>query len=343
MQSYDTWVVTISETNIHSSPDLGAPIILDAPNQSWFPLLAHSGKWIQIQISNNQTGWIADWMVQTKNTDEQLQIVNTKTDMLMYDGPDQEFSSSGTAHLETPLIPLEVQGKWVHILVQQSGTSGCIPTDLVLWKTEEKRSIPASTPQGKLPLEGKTLVVDPGHGGSDTGAMEMRAGHKIYERDINLAVAEDLGAKLRAAGAHVVLTRDSNDQSVSLADRVKISNDTHADAFISIHQNQYQKNPSVSGTLTYYFNSEPSKTLARDIEDQSLASLHSKEWKDQTNQDELYVLHHNTRPAVLIEGCFLSNAKELANSITPVYQENLASGIYHGVLKYFGKYTGEGK
>jgi N-acetylmuramoyl-L-alanine amidase len=341
MKSSDTWVVTNSVVNVHSSPDLDAPIVLEAPNQSWFPLLTHSGKWMQIQLGNNQTGWVADWMVQTKNTDEQLQIINTKTDMLMYDGPDQDFLSNGTAHLNTPLIPLEVKGTWVHILSEQTGETGWIPSASALWKSEQNHLISASAKLADLPLNGKTIVVDPGHGGSDIGA--TGTGKKIYERDINLAVAEVLAVKLRAGGAHVVLTRTSNDQYVSLADRVKISNDTHADAFISIHQNQYQKDPSVSGAITYYFNSTPSKTLARDIEDQSLAALHSQEWKDQINQDELYVLDHNTRPAVLIEGCFLSNAKELANSITPDYQENLASGIYHGVLEYFGKYTGEGK
>lgn len=335
-KSYDTWVITNSMTNVHSSPALEAPIILEAPNQSWFPLIAHSGKWLQVQLGNNQTGWIADWMAQTKNTNDQLQIVKTKSDMLMYNGPDQAFLSSGTAHLDTPLFPLEVKGAWVRILAQQTGITGWIPAHSVIWKSVENHLNSASVSQTDLPLNGKTIVVDPGHGGSDTGAIGTEK--KIFERDINLAVAEVLAAKFKAAGAHVMLTRNSNDQFVSLADRVRISNESHANAFISIHQNQYQKDPSVTGVITYYFNSTESKTLASDIEDQSLASLHSQEGKGEINQNELYVLDHNTRPAVLIEGCFLSNTKELANSILPEYQENLASGIYHGVLVYFGKY-----
>jgi N-acetylmuramoyl-L-alanine amidase len=335
-KSYDTWVITNSVTNVHSSPASEAPIILEAPSQSWFPLLVHSGKWVQIQLGNNQTGWIADWMTQTKNTNDQLQIVNTKADMLMYNGPDQAFLSSGTAHLNTPLFPLEIKGEWVRILAQQTGSTGWIPVNSVIWKPEENNLNSVSVSQTDLPLDGKTIVVDPGHGGSDAGAIGV--GKNIFERDINLAVAEVLAAKFKAAGAHVILTRNTNDQFVSLADRVRISNESHADAFISIHQNQYQKDPSVTGAITYYFNSTESKTFASDIEDQSLASLHSQEGKGEINQNELYVLDHNTRPAVLVEGCFLSNMKELENSILPEYQENLASGIYHGVLNYFGKY-----
>ena len=346
MKGYTTWVVTNKVGEVRSDPSNNAPILLKAPKQSYFPLLHHSGKWSQILLGNNETGWIADGSVQKKTTSNQLQTVSIKANTKVYTGPDKTFQSKESTRSDTPYIPLEVGGQWVHIRSVNSGQSNWVPADSVTWNTKNRNLlptsvavIPASTPQKTLPLKGKTIVVDPGHGGVDTGA--IGTAKPINERDINLAVANVLVDKLKAAGAQVILTRSTNKEYVSLPDRVKISNEKHADMFISIHQNQFQKDPSVNGTITYYYNAAKSKALARNIESQAISSLHGKDGGNQINQEELYVLDHNTRPAVLVEGCFLSNVKELKNSLLPVFHENLSSGIYHGILQYLGKYPGE--
>jgi N-acetylmuramoyl-L-alanine amidase len=341
IRSYDQWIMTNSVSNIRTEPSLTAPILLQVPAQSWFPVLGHEGQWDQIRLGNEQTGWIADWIVQKQKNPQQLQLVDVKWNTPKYAGPDLSFSSTGTANPTFTYLPREVCGDWVHLLTVDTGSSVWVPTQSVVWgygtvsiPTIQASSISDPPSQTELPLQGKTIVLDPGHGGADTGAIGTVL--PVYERDINLAVARVLASKLEAAGAHVILTRTTNNQFVSLADRVKISNDNHADVFISIHQNMYPEDPSVTGTITYYYNEASSKTLAKDIEEQALASLQSRESKEQMNQEELYVLHHNQQPSILIEGCFLSNPDEAENSILPAYQEKLASGIYHGVLKYFG-------
>jgi N-acetylmuramoyl-L-alanine amidase len=182
-----------------------------------------------------------------------------------------------------------------------------------------------------LPLAGKTIVVDPGHGGIDTGAIAKIK--PVYERDVNLASAQVLVNKLKAGGAHVIMTRTGNDQFVSKAQRVQISNDNKADVFVSIHQNMYQKDPTISGMITYY-DSANSKRLANEIEIATSKQLNSRHEDKHVEKEQLYVLKHNRRPSVLIEGCFLSNPSELAASLLPAYQEKLAAGIYEGIVAF---------
>jgi N-acetylmuramoyl-L-alanine amidase len=341
IRSFDQWIMTNSVSNIRTEPSLTSPILLQVPAQSWFPVLKHEGQWDQIRLGSDQTGWIADWIVQTQKNPQQLQLVDVKWNTPKYAGPDLSFSSTGTANPTFTYLPKEVCGNWVQLLTVDTGSSVWVPTQSVVWgygtvsiPTVRASNISDPPMQTEQPLQGKTIVLDPGHGGADTGAIGTVL--PVYERDINLAVARVLESKLEAAGAHVILTRTTNEQFVSLADRVRISNDNHADVFISIHQNMYPEDPSVTGTITYYYDEASSKTLAKDIEEQALASLQSRETKEQMDQEELYVLHHNQQPSILIEGCFLSNPDEAENSILPTYQEKLASGIYHGVLKYFG-------
>lgn len=347
MKSYRQWAITNQAGDIHSEPNADSPIILKAPDQSSFPLIARSGQWIEIQLGSLETGWIEKDSVETKNTDGQYQTVNLKGDTTMYDGPDQTFQAMGTAQSSFPYFPQEVGGQWVQVLSTKTGQIYWVSADSVVWGGTARNllpsapAIPASAQQTDSLLKGKTIVVDPGHGGKDTGAIGLLK--PVYERDVNMAVALVLANKLKAAGAHVILTRHSNDEFVSLAERVKLANENKADLFISIHQNQYPKDPSVNGTITYYYNTAKSKPLAEVIEKQAISSLNGNESQSEITQDKFYVISQNTRPAVLVEGCFLSNEEDLNNSILPDYQENLSSGIYHGILEYFGIYSADGK
>lgn len=109
-----------------------------------------------------------------------------------------------------------------------------------------------------------TVVIDPGHGGEDTGA---KGPGGTLEKDLVLAVARDLATRLRGAGLHVVLTRKS-DVFVPLEERTAIANDARGDLFLSIHANA-SRDDSVRGTETYF--------LALDASDDSAASVASRE------------------------------------------------------------------
>ncbi|HJV46042.1 MAG TPA: N-acetylmuramoyl-L-alanine amidase [Bacillota bacterium] len=333
---FDSWIgVTSSVANIRTEPNINAPILLKAPGKSWFPVISHEGKWYKIQVGLEQTGWISDGIVQAKSVSNQLQLIKVKAETPLFTGPDLAFRSTGKTSEMIIFLPLLVNGNWVKIVSTKTGEISWITKDQISWEYGQS-SVPHSMDaESNGILKGKTIIIDAGHGGKDEGAIGVK--RLIRESDVNLAVANVLEQKLTAAGAKVILTRRINDQYVSLADRVKISNDNHADLFISIHQNMYLPDPKVKGVKTYYYNEDLSKELSQDIESQFVSPVPTgSKTNVMTYQDALYVLDQDERPSVLVEGCFLSNSSELERSIYPEFHERLSTGIYHGILQYYG-------
>lgn len=198
--------------------------------------------------------------------------------------------------------------------------------------------------EGKNPtaylLLGKTIVIDPGHGTPDTGAIGP-SGTK--EKDNNLAIAQDLAVDLKNVGANVILTRN-NDYSPAytnfntkndLQSRVDTANNNHADLFVSIHNDSWS---SASGTATYYSKDNPqaakSLQLAQAI--QSSVSKNLGTLNRGVIEDTLYVVHHTTMPAVLVEVAFISNPVEEKELADVAFRQKAADGIQTGILNYYG-------
>jgi len=144
------------------------------------------------------------------------------------------------------------------------------------------------------------VIIDPGHGGSDPGALA----EGVSEKKVNLEIAARLYLLLLDNGYQVKLTR-SCDEFKGLYERVKIGKDFKADIFISIHANFF-KDSKVEGIETYYGPWEGS-----------------------------YVLGHNVVPAVLIETGFLSNKFERLLLEDKHYQKSIVYSILFGIDKYF--------
>jgi N-acetylmuramoyl-L-alanine amidase len=339
------WIRMKATTEIRTEPDPSKPDLLIVTANEVLPVLQQAGDWIEVGLNADQHGWIRKNEATTISVPaEDTQLLKVPENTSVYLGPDESFDQAYRLKATTSLIPKMVSGKWIEVAEQKDGKPLWVQTSQAEWTYGEQPAKEAWSqdvqalssaikPKQKLPLEGKTIVVDPGHGGSDPGA--IASGKPVYERDINLAAAQVLANKLRSAGANVIMTRTSNDQTVSLEQRAKISNDNIADVFVSIHQNMYRQDPSISGTITYY-DSPNSKLLAEKIEAATTGQLSSDQGQqnEQIEKEQLYVLKHNTRPAVLIEGCFLSNPSELSASLLPSYHEKLAAGIYRGILSY---------
>lgn len=198
---------------------------------------------------------------------------------------------------------------------------------------------PATIKAGEspLPLKGKVITLDPGHGGS-TGA---RGPGGTYEDDNNLAIAFKLKYKLEAAGAKVIMTRTS-DREAYLADRpwidpleaiVTMSSEGGADLFISIHNN-WSYNSSARGIGTYYMPEKGTEWLASVIQDELIKATKSHSWG--IIPAGFYVLRNAKAPAVLVEIGFISNWEDEQLLLTDWYRGRVAEGLYNGVLKYFG-------
>lgn len=180
--------------------------------------------------------------------------------------------------------------------------------------------------QEKTPL----VVIDPGHGGEDEGA--SREG--VMEKDINLQLALLLSSKLQAMGIDTVLTREDDGTQPSLEERVGLAEDSHADIYISIHQNACEDGSAEGFEVWYGEKDEDSRRLAQLINMGILEKTDAKE-RETVEGDALYVLRENTVPACLIETGFLSNGRERDALNDPEYQDKMAEGIAWGIQYYF--------
>lgn len=183
---------------------------------------------------------------------------------------------------------------------------------------------------------GRLVVIDPGHGGSDTGAISKING--LVEKDLNLALSKSLRAALIARGWHVKLTRESdvdvyapNDSAHDeLQARDDIANSAGARLFISMHTNSFTSS-SLNGTTTYYFNPS-SYPLAQAIHARLAATLPTKD--DGIRKENFYVIHHTPLPSVLIETAFLSNPGDATLLASPGFLAKIVSAIADGVGDY---------
>lgn len=201
---------------------------------------------------------------------------------------------------------------------------------IVIKRIRPKKSFSLPSPDIIIPkIHGKSeVVLDPGHGGSDYGA--IRCG--INEKDINLDVAKRVEAILESRGVSVTMTR-GNDCSVSLEDRTIICSNQTPDLFVSIHVNSSIK-PEITGVETHYYH-QNSLNLAQTIHASMMSVIRSRDRG--LFKSRFYVINHTTTPSVLVEMGFLSNDNERCELISEKRKQQTAEAIANGILKYLNK------
>lgn len=180
----------------------------------------------------------------------------------------------------------------------------------------------------------RLIVLDPGHGGSDSGAL----GNGLVEKDLTLDIARRLRTVLIARGWQVMMTRDSdvdvyapNDSArEELQARCDVANRAGARLFVSIHINSFTS-PDMQGTTTYYY--KPGDEHFADVVDQRLiATLGTQD--DGARRENYYVIRHTTMPAILVETAFLSNSSDANRLRQPSFRQNVAQAIGEGITTY---------
>lgn len=189
-------------------------------------------------------------------------------------------------------------------------------------------------------VAGRTVLIDPGHGGRDPGAV---AASGLLEKDITLGVALHLERLLQRAAVNVVMTRrddrdlsDANATSKKVQDlsrRVALGKTSDADVFISIHGNSFPS-PAWSGAQTFHFpNRSDDKWLAEKIQERLRLQLGPN--RRQAAAADYYVLRESAMPSVVVEVGFLSHPRESELLGTQAYQMRVAEAIYMGIIDYF--------
>jgi len=199
-----------------------------------------------------------------------------------------------------------------------------------------------------LPLSGKTIALDAGHGGPDGGA-ESKDG--VIEKDINLAITLQLRDYLQQAGAIVIMTREtdtdladpgtkgySKRKTQDLHNRADLTNDKKADMFLSVHLNSIPSQKWRGAQTFYYPNNPNNSNLATLIQNELKKNLENTDRIAKEADKTVYLLKTLTIPSALVEVGFLSNPDEARLLASEQYQRKVAASIYQGVLRY---YSGE--
>jgi len=187
---------------------------------------------------------------------------------------------------------------------------------------------------GTPPNGSKLIVIDPGHGGSDSGAL----GNGLVEKTLTLDIAQRLKTLLVAQGWTVRMTRE-RDVDVARANaadaeelqaRVDVANLQNARLFISVHINSFPTQ-QLNGTMTFYTKGID-KPLADAVQRDLIPLLGTKD--DGVRAGRLYVTRRTTMPAILVETGFISNAGDAALMRSSEFLQNVAQGIANGVRDY---------
>jgi N-acetylmuramoyl-L-alanine amidase len=168
-----------------------------------------------------------------------------------------------------------------------------------------------------------TVVLDAGHGGIDKGARGIDGS---LEKKYALDTAKRVERGLKRNGYRVIMTR-RGDYFVPLPTRVAMSNRQRGAVFVSIHYN-WARRSSAYGTETFHYSSR-SYPLAANIQ-RELSRLSNNRG---VKRARFHVLRNNARPAVLVEGGFLSNPSEARKIRSPFYRQRLADAIVRGIIK----------
>lgn len=239
---------------------------------------------------------------------------------------------------------------WVYFLPRKKFKNGVISLVLIclliLFLAGFRNYLPAIQATA---AKGVIVVIDPGHGGIDGGVCR---GDDLLEKDINLAIAKQLGYLLHKKGYAVQLTReidkDVSDLLPNGADtrhrrdvhgRAKFINDSDGDLFVSIHVNSCE-DPYTRGAITFFTESDPqSEALAQAIQNRLNTVTRAKPqageyFHENTRTGDFYLLLHTDIPGVIVEVGFITSPSDKKLLATKSYRNKLAEAICAGIESY---------
>jgi N-acetylmuramoyl-L-alanine amidase len=178
----------------------------------------------------------------------------------------------------------------------------------------------------RLPRGRIVVMIDPGHGGKDPGAIGING---LQEKNVILPISQQVAALLEQQGIQVILTR-RDDYFVDLPSRVEMARRANVNLFVSIHANAIGNRPDVNGLETYYYSN--GERLAQTIHNSILQSIDIRDRR--VRQARFYVLRNNPMPAVLVEVGFVTGVQDNPRLATATYQNQMAQAIARGILQY---------
>ncbi|MGD9567327.1 MAG: N-acetylmuramoyl-L-alanine amidase [Sedimentibacter sp.] len=306
--------------NIREKSSLNSNVLTQGSKYESYTVTGESNGWYEIKLSDGKKGYVAGWLTAyNKNYyfEGSLGYKKTKEDLNLRSGPS----------LKHEKVKVLEKGSFVNVISSEDGWDKIITNEgIVGWCASDYL-------KQDTPLTGKTILLDPGHGGKDPGSISYSG---KFEKYVNLEVAFKLKDILESMGASVYLTRTS-DIYITNKERGRMADKLNTDILLSIHHNSLN-NSDYFGLSTYYNTikyKEPTQgyNLAEAIYLNAITI--SGVYRDGILDRNYEVLRETNTPAALIEIGFMSNPQEEMNIHNGSFQDIMTEKIAEGIVDYF--------
>ncbi|WP_168177384.1 N-acetylmuramoyl-L-alanine amidase [Vagococcus zengguangii] len=323
--------VNTDETNLRAKADIDSDVVTKVKKDTTVLITNEANGWSQVEV-DGKSGWIFSDLLTITDTSKPDSSKDSQTSSIktVY-GRQDEVKIRQEASIDGAVLEIVNFGKPIEVVAEQNdwyqvktsdGQTGYVANWVVSTAKQLSNSNVSSIAEA-------TIMLDPGHGGSDVGSISPD--ETIYEKTITLATANYVKKELEALGANVMMTHN-DDSFVPLAEIAAKSNRAKADAFISFHYDSTEGANTASGTKTYYYD-EKNKILAN-IVNESLTN-HLPLPNRGIDFGDYQVLRDNDRPALLLELGFMNNSTDLAEFSTKSYQKKVATAVAEALTTYF--------
>lgn len=315
-QTVQTGTVAVDTLNVRAEPSLQANVIQKITFGQEVSIVGETSDWYQIKVNETVTGWVYRTYIMTASYS--IKVLDDGTNIRT--APSLTANIQATANKGEQFRVIAKEGTWYKVKLpgQKSGY-------IAEWVVSIVRNN-----GGNGTIEKKTIVIDPGHGGKDSGTIGNGG---IMEKMLTLQTALLLKNELQKTGANVYLTR-TGDTYLTLQERVNIAHQYQADAFISIHYDS-SLNGLASGMTAYYYDQQNDYPLALSLDpffSQKLAIPYRG-----IRFGDFHVIRETNEPSVLLELGYVNNPTELAVIRSDAYQQQVVTAIVNGLNRYFSQ------
>lgn len=289
------------------------------------------------EIFGYDVAWHDDFSVTLSNSKDTIHLPIDSKKVTVNDVV-KEIDAPAILIGETTMVPLKFLEDYIDANIEWYEDSKIVNISIkneeILAKAESvSRSYAA---RSRYPnAVNKIVVVDAGHGGSESGASYGG----IYEKNLNLKIAKYVQNELEKNGVRVYMTR-TTDSTTPLSSRTNLANSVNADLFVSVHNNAMTNKSAVNGTEVLYPTSSiikngiSSYSLATKLQN-TVSGLAGTYNKGIINRNNLYVLNHTNMPAVIVEVAYMTNSGDLKKLKSEEFLEKAGRAIAQGILESF--------
>lgn len=321
--------INTNKTKLREFPDQESKEIAQLKKKTEVTITMEQNGWSQITVGDKK-GWVfSDLITLATNSNKEpatekiKQLYARQNETKLRQSPSIESDIIGTVDRGETLKVLSIEDDWYQVETKNNQTGYVANWVVATAKPSKKQDSVNSS------IAETTIVLDPGHGGTDVGAQSNDG--KIFEKNVTLATAKYVQKALLDLGANVILTHQG-DELLGLSEIAEKSNRANADVFISFHYDSTEDSNEASGTTTYYYD-EKNLPLANAVENELAKNLplisRGVEFGD------YQVLRENNQPALLLELGYMNNDNDLAQFKTKKYQELVAKAVQNALLEYF--------